>query len=213
MFGSNVLEVAIGLIFIYLFLSVICSSINEAIASLVNKRARNLFDGVKNLLNDPDFTGLAQFIYNHGLVTGFMQNASDDSKPNRWPSYVPPTTFSLALIDLLGAQGIIAAAHGDLLDAAEKADEKYYEALSALKKAIAENKPYAIVTIRTHKNLLAKWESARQALDDATEIVERATISGELSDAVKAILELPQSTYDAATTDLDTIEEISKVWG
>lgn len=199
MFGSNVLEVAIGLIFIYLFLSVICSSINEAIASLMNQRAKNLFEGVKNLLNDPDFTGLAQFLYNHGLVTAFMQNAANDSKPNRWPSYVPPATFSLALIDLLGAQGIVAAAHGDLLDAAEKADQSYYEALSALKKALAQNK----TDTPANKKILADWEGARQALDDAAEVVDRVIIDDKPSDTATANLATAQSAYDTATTALD----------
>ena len=50
MFGSSILEVAIGVIFIYLLLSLICSAINEFIASIVNKRGENLFEGIKSLL-------------------------------------------------------------------------------------------------------------------------------------------------------------------
>jgi len=72
MFGSSILEVAIGMIFVYLFISLICSAINEGIASLINKRGKNLFEGVKNLLNDPTFTGLAQQLYTHGLVERFF---------------------------------------------------------------------------------------------------------------------------------------------
>src|SRR5690242_20886250 len=86
MFGSGVLELAIGLVFVYLLLSLVCTAINEFIASAINKRGTNLFEGVKNLLNDPRFTGLAQHVYSHGLIDGMSKNASDSKKPNRKPS-------------------------------------------------------------------------------------------------------------------------------
>ena len=104
MFGSSVLEVAIGVIFIYLLFSLISSAINEYISSLLNKRGENLFEGIKNLLNDPTFTGLAQKLYNHGLVDGISQASKDPSKPNRRPAYIASNTFALALLDLLGSQ-------------------------------------------------------------------------------------------------------------
>jgi hypothetical protein len=131
MFGSNILDVAIGVIFIYLFISLICTAINEAIASLTNKRGTNLFEGIKNLLNDPEFTGLAQQLYNHGLVDGISRNATDPAKPNRLPSYMPPAHFSLALLDILGTRGVVAAAHGDLLTAVEEADSACRQAQTA----------------------------------------------------------------------------------
>lgn len=106
MFGSSILEVAIGVVFVYLFISLICSAINEGIASLVNKRGSNLFDAVKNLLNDPKFTGLAQQLYSHGLVDGISEGASDPSKVNRLPSYMPANIFSLALLDILRSKGL-----------------------------------------------------------------------------------------------------------
>src|SRR5262245_24388714 len=106
MFGSSILEVAIGVIFIYLLLSLLCTAINEGIASLINKRGKNLFEGIKNLLNDPMFTGMAQQLYTHGLVNGISQNATNPEKPNRLPSYMSANTFALALIDILGSRGV-----------------------------------------------------------------------------------------------------------
>lgn len=106
MFGSSILEVAIGVVFVYLFVSLICSAINEGIASLVNKRGSNLFDAVKNLLNDPKFTGLAQQLYSHGLVDGISEGASDPNRVNRLPSYMPANVFSLALLDILRSKGL-----------------------------------------------------------------------------------------------------------
>lgn len=106
MFGSSILEAAIGLIFIYLLLSLICSVINETIATALNQRGKNLFEGIKNILNDPKFTGLAQQIYTHGLVDGISQEASNPGKPNRLPSYMASRTFALALLDVLASQGV-----------------------------------------------------------------------------------------------------------
>ncbi|HEY2292463.1 MAG TPA: hypothetical protein VGM86_17330 [Thermoanaerobaculia bacterium] len=125
MLGSSVLEVAIGIVFIYLVLSMICTTINEGFATIVNKRGTNLFEGIKNLLNDPAFTGLAQQIYSHGLVDGISQNAIDPAKTNRLPSYMSSKTFAMALLDILGTHGVVAAAQGDLLSRAEKADDEY----------------------------------------------------------------------------------------
>src|SRR5215211_7898697 len=104
MFGSTVLEVAIGVIFIYLLFSLISSAVNEYISSLLNKRGENLFEGIKNLLNDPKFTGLAQKLYNHGLVDGISQASKDPNKPSRRPSYIASKTFALALLDILASQ-------------------------------------------------------------------------------------------------------------
>jgi len=108
MLGSSVLEVAIGVVFVYLLLSLVCTALNEGISSVINKRGKNLFEGVKNLLNDPDFTGLAQQVYHHGLVDGLSQNGSDPKVKTRLPSYMHSSNFSLALLDILGARGAIA---------------------------------------------------------------------------------------------------------
>lgn len=135
------------MVFVYLLLSLICTALNEGFSSLLNKRGQNLFEGVKNLLNDPQFTGLAQQIYNHGMIDGitreetkppnpFLRFLSGIEKfltreppgpdvPQGLPSYMPTGHFALALLDILGARGIIAAAHGVDLAAAEAADDAF----------------------------------------------------------------------------------------
>ena len=120
MFGSSILEAAIAVIFVYLLLSLMCTALNEGIASLIQKRGKNLFEGIKNLLNDPTFTGLAQQVYNHGLIGGISQNAAKPGKQTRLPSYISSENFSLALLDILGTRGIISAEYGDLLASGRK---------------------------------------------------------------------------------------------
>lgn len=102
MFNSTVLEVAIGLVFCFASISLIASSINEAIASLLKLRGRTLLSGIKSLLNDPQFTGLAQALYNHALInphsTGRVKNQRDLTTK---PSYIPAKHFALAFTDVL----------------------------------------------------------------------------------------------------------------
>jgi hypothetical protein len=105
MLGSASLEVAIGIVFVYLLISLVCTSIMEVFASILNKRGKTLFQGVKNLLNDPMFTGLAQQLYSHGLVSSITEFASDPDKQNRLPSYMPSKILSSALVDILSSTG------------------------------------------------------------------------------------------------------------
>jgi hypothetical protein len=52
MFGSTVLDLAIGLIFTFLIISLITSTATEAISSASGWRANTLLQGIKDLLND-----------------------------------------------------------------------------------------------------------------------------------------------------------------
>lgn len=106
MFGSTVLEVAIGLVFIYLLLSLLCSAINEWIAQIFALRARTLSEGIKNLLRDKKGVGPAKALYSHGLIDGLSkksQKSGDKTlKGRNGPSYIPPRAFATALMDHLG---------------------------------------------------------------------------------------------------------------
>jgi len=99
MFGSTVLEVAIGLVFVYWLLSLLCSAINEqVIVPLLNLRAKFLEEGIKNMLDDPQGDKLVNQLYETPLIKGLSRKASSD-KPRK-PSYIPADTFALALMSL-----------------------------------------------------------------------------------------------------------------
>jgi hypothetical protein len=55
-FGSPILDVVAGMVFIYLLLSIICTAANEIIASLFSLRGQNLAKGIANLLADKRIT-------------------------------------------------------------------------------------------------------------------------------------------------------------
>jgi hypothetical protein len=100
MFGSTVLEVAIGLTFCYGTLALIVSTVQEALASAFRLRANTLLGGVKSMLNDPRFSGLAQQVYAHPLVNPHGDGAATDQRSLRAkPSYIEPMHFAMALVD------------------------------------------------------------------------------------------------------------------
>jgi hypothetical protein len=184
MFGSSILEVAIGVIFIYLLLSLVCTAVNEFISSVINKRGKNLFEGIRNLLNDPNFTGLAQSVYNHGLIDGISHSAMDPKKPNRRPSYIASKTFALALLDILGSCN----AADSCQELHDRRQAEYDEAKKNLDKNV--NNPEfqqlfdkADAALKTADDLLKKAEKVRQAyleLDGAAKNVKNQKDSENL---------------------------------
>jgi len=101
MFNSGILDVAIGLVFIFLLLSLICSAINEIIESRLKMRAADLEKGIRGFLHDQDGTGLAQQIYTHPLVFGLFQGNYNPQESSNLPSYIPSRNFALALMDII----------------------------------------------------------------------------------------------------------------
>ncbi|MGA6973408.1 MAG: hypothetical protein WBY93_17410 [Candidatus Binatus sp.] len=101
MLGSTVLDVAIGLIFTFLAISLAVSAIVEAIASAMKWRSSTLLQGIKNLLNDPNFDGLARSIYNHALVNPQDSGTAKTEKAlKNPPAYMDPRLFADALVDV-----------------------------------------------------------------------------------------------------------------
>jgi hypothetical protein len=77
--GTAIMDVAIGIVFVYLFLSLICTVVNEGIASIFSLRAKNLVRGINSLFSDSKIADGRHFvdaIYAHGLVRGLFPDPS-----------------------------------------------------------------------------------------------------------------------------------------
>jgi hypothetical protein len=147
MFGSEILDVAIGLIFMYLLLSLVTSSIKEALETVMKSRARDLERGIRELLGDDAGTGLVKRLYDHPLIDGLYQGKYQPGKTSNLPSYIPPRAFALALMDLFkpaGAQTLAGSAFATApLAAHVEAETPATNPLLQLRQAIAlsENEP------------------------------------------------------------------------
>ena len=117
MFLTDPLEVAIGLVFVYLLLSLIVTSVREAAENLLKRRAEYMRQAIGELL-DVDTAKSAEdnlvhclFVHPHifSLYKGaspFQAKASGPSQPltttqkKALPSYIPAENFVNALLDI-----------------------------------------------------------------------------------------------------------------
>ena len=102
MFGSGVLDTAIGLIFVFLLVSLLVTVANELISSVMLSRAKWLQFGVARLLGSE----WAKRLYQHPLISGTALSSPaqiDAALPWRGsgPSYIPSRSFVNVLLDLV----------------------------------------------------------------------------------------------------------------
>ena len=98
--GANAfIDVAIGLVLMYLGLSMFCTVINEHLATLIRLRATTLATGIKQLLDDPM---LRTEFYNHGLIGGTKWGSTTgNTSTQAHPSYISGQVFAMALLGSL----------------------------------------------------------------------------------------------------------------
>jgi hypothetical protein len=123
MFNSAILEVVIGIVFIYLLLSILCTALREGIEGFLKTRASYLEYGIRDLLNDDKGTALASMLFNHPLIFGLFPGDYTAAKApapsllrrvRNLPSYIPSANFAMALMDL-AARGPTQAPHSGMV--------------------------------------------------------------------------------------------------
>ena len=116
---SSFVDIAIGLIFMYLVLSLMCTTINELIATQFEWRAKSLSKAMTQLIDNEE---LRKAFYNYGLIAnaksasrggepppgappnqtpakGGEADAAGKPKETGHPAYLDGRTFALALLD------------------------------------------------------------------------------------------------------------------
>ena len=88
LFGSRVLEAALGLAGVYLLLAMFCSTVNEWIAALLAVRANMLEKGIRRLLGS-----VSNQFYEHPTIQALMHNGTH-------PEHVPAGAFAKVVMDL-----------------------------------------------------------------------------------------------------------------
>ena len=105
----QILEVAIGLFFGYLVLSLVVTAANEMSAAWFRRRAWMLHKGIANLLDDEKLTAR---LYEHPLIRSLSSPPGLLARVpvlnrlvGRGPSYVRSRTFAIALLDVVRTEG------------------------------------------------------------------------------------------------------------
>ena len=139
---STVLDVAIGIFYLYLLLALLVTTAQEIVATLASSRANNLYDAIESMLrrkpkgataNDDDLKAkaevkdLVQALYDHPLLKNLAKPAIFGRLGTlKRPSYIPSKTFALALLDVLRSKTTLSEATGArqlLLSASETIEQ------------------------------------------------------------------------------------------
>lgn len=109
MFGSEALEVGIGMALLFLFMSLIATSAKEGLEGIIQKRGKDLEKGIAEFLDrakDAKPEELADDLvgrfYNHPLISSLYPGTYKPGS-RTLPSYIPAGSFSVALLDLVAA--------------------------------------------------------------------------------------------------------------
>jgi hypothetical protein len=96
MFGSAIIDIAIGLVFVYLVLSLVVTAAQEVLETIIKLRGAHLAKGIEKLL------GAAR------AKEFFASAAVAALSPDRWlgagtrkPSYIPSRTFAMVVLDMI----------------------------------------------------------------------------------------------------------------
>jgi hypothetical protein len=102
LFNSTILDVVIGIIFVYLLLAILCTAANEWVAALTKRRGEMLRKGIKQLLanqptpNENNSEGFVREFYQHPLITSLIHDA-------KHPTYLSSRTFAAVVTDIMTA--------------------------------------------------------------------------------------------------------------
>lgn len=103
-----------GMVFLFVLVSLLCSAVNEMLAQVFRMRSKNLEAGLGNLLQSGEGNKLVDDLYKHPLINGL-------SKEGQKPSYIPPKNFTLALMDIMtGNTGKLPSDNKALIETIEK---------------------------------------------------------------------------------------------
>jgi len=93
---SAIIEVAVGIVFIWIVLSLSTIQFQEWINAWRQKRAKDLEGSIRGMLTDPNLT--AHF-YDHPIIRGIA------AERGKKPSYIPAQQFALTLFDVAMTAG------------------------------------------------------------------------------------------------------------
>jgi hypothetical protein len=110
MSSNAVIDVGLGIVLMYLLLSLVCTMVNEFVSGVLGLRAKTLAKGLEALIDDEQ---LLRAFRAHGLIAGQASASGGD------PSYLAGKSVAAALLDSLDPDKPVAAV-ADVVEAASK---------------------------------------------------------------------------------------------
>jgi hypothetical protein len=104
--GVPMLDIAIGLAFMYFLLSIVCSSISEIISAVLRLRARNLEAGLRVLLGSREAANAFYEDWRIDILHTPKWTNRHKTRKSRKPSYIAPETVARAVLDTFAPDAI-----------------------------------------------------------------------------------------------------------
>lgn len=111
MFGSGLLDLAIGLVYVFAMVALLSSALREVMEAILKTRGAILERGIRELLHDVGNGQLTEQLFAHPLINSlfrgsYAKEAWDKTlrfyTPGKnLPSYIPNRNFALAILDVV----------------------------------------------------------------------------------------------------------------
>jgi len=207
---NTIVQVAIGVLFVWVFLAVLTSQIQEWVASIFQWRGYMLEDSISRMLSDSE---LKDRLYNHPLIQGLhSKKGSSSNEKTRRPSGIPSDKFALVLFEQVMNSG---AYIGEAKDGFDKL-KRNVEALKASSSDshlahFAESLDTLLIDIED------KGENAVNAITDARKRVESwfDDTMDRLGGAYKRRIQVAGIVIGiavAAVLNVDTAAIVNSLW-
>lgn len=222
MLDSQIIDVAIGMIFVFSLLSILVTQINTLILNVLNLRARQLKEGLINLVSDKE---LQAKMLAHPLIRMVEETVRPQEKLNRQEqsdiiemkptkvTYIAPSTFVEALLSLLTSESdaSIFLTLTDAINALPNDDTKVL-----LREAVRDFRSFGTTDTRQIRQLILQLpnETHKQILSYALEEVENSlgrlpARNGQLIPLLEGIRKVKDPAFrDAINTVLITAQNL-----
>jgi len=182
MLDSQIIDVAIGMIFVFSVLSILVTQLNTLILNVLNLRAKQLKEGLMNLVTDKE---LQAKVLAHPLIRMVEDTVRPQEKLNRQEqsdivhsqptkvTYIAPSTFVEALLSLLTSESdaSIFLTLTEAINALPNDDTKVL-----LRESVRDFRSFGTTDTREIRQLILQLpnETHKQILSYALEEVENA---------------------------------------
>jgi hypothetical protein len=222
MLDSQIVDVAIGMIFVFSLLSILVTQINTLILNVLNLRAKQLKEGLMHLVSDKE---LQAKILAHPLIRMVEETVRPQDKLNRQEqsdiiemkptkvTYIAPSTFVEALLSLLTSESdaSIFLSLTDAINALPNDDNKVL-----LREAVRDFRSFGTTDTRQIRQLILQLpnETHKQVLSYALEEVENSlgrlpARNGQLIPLLEGIRKIKDPAFrDAINTVLITAQNL-----
>jgi hypothetical protein len=216
MLSSSFLDIAIGIVFVFLLLSLIASTLNEIIASVISLRGKKLLLGLQTLLNDTgaNVNGLVARLYQHGQIFGLFEGDFDAKKPGNLPSYIPPKNFVMAMLDVVPEAANVLPPADPVPAALQAAELAAQQATNSAQQAAqaATNLAAQVPPPTPDQAAAAQVAAAKAAAAAKWACLRRDAMKLANNQATKKVGVPLLSMIDSAATDIDTLKTHIEDW-